>query len=104
MTMPYTYDTDRAPLWADSVRGELVTDPMAFSPTQPAQMDAGQPDYAIASSSLVALELCEGAYLSSAHRCRVTLPLSEFTPPPEPDWRPGQPYRGHGGRNGRELS
>ena len=40
--MPYTYDTDRAPLWADSARGELVTDPMAFSPTQPAQMDAGQ--------------------------------------------------------------
>jgi len=69
-----------------------------------AQMDAGQPDYAIASSSLVALELCEGAYLSSAHRCKVTLPLAEFTPPPEPDWRPGQPYRGHGGRNGRELS
>ncbi len=40
--MPYTYDTDRAPLWADSARGELVTDPMAFSPTQPAPMDAGQ--------------------------------------------------------------
>lgn len=40
--MPYTYDTDRAPLWADSVRGELVADPMAFSQTQPAPMDAGQ--------------------------------------------------------------
>lgn len=40
--MPYTYDTDRAPLWVDSARGELVTDPMAFSPTQPAPMDAGE--------------------------------------------------------------
>jgi len=63
----------------------------------------GTPDYAIAENSLTALELCEGAYLSSAHRCKVTLPLVDFVPPPEPDWHPGQPYRGHGGRDGRRL-
>ena len=68
------------------------------------QMDSGQRDYAIPESSLVALELCEGAYLSSAHRCKVTLPLSEFVIPAEPDWHPGTPYAGHGGgRDGRKL-
>jgi len=67
------------------------------------QMDQGYRDYAIPLSSLVALELCEGAYLSSAHRCKVTLPLHEFTAPAEPDWHPGQPYRGSGGRDGRKL-
>jgi predicted dehydrogenase len=67
------------------------------------QIDTGTTDYAIPDSSLVALELCEGAYLSSAHRCKVTLPLAGFTVPPEPDWHPGQPYRGEGGRDGRKL-
>lgn len=67
------------------------------------QIDSGLPDYAVAQSSLVALELCEAAYLSSAHRCKVTLPLAGFVVPPEPDWNPGQPYRGHGGRDGRKL-
>jgi predicted dehydrogenase len=67
------------------------------------QIDTGKRDYAIPESSLVALELCEGAYLSSAHRCKVTLPLAEFTAPPEPDWHPGKPYRGQGGRDGRKL-
>jgi len=67
------------------------------------QMDTGSYDYAIPESSLVALELVEGAYLSSEHRCKVTLPLSAFTPPPEPGWRPGKPYRGQGGRDGRKL-
>ena len=67
------------------------------------QISAGTVDYALAETSLVALELCEGAYLSSAHRCKVTLPLADFTPPPEPDWRPGQPYDGRGGRDGRRL-
>ena len=67
------------------------------------QIESGGRDYAIPDSSLVALELCEGAYLSSAYRCKVTLPLSEFVIPPEPDWRPGQPYRGYGGRDGRKL-
>jgi predicted dehydrogenase len=68
------------------------------------QIDTGQTDYSLAASSLVALELCEGAYLSSAHRCKVTLPLADFCPPPEPDWHPGQPYAGTGGgRDGRTL-
>jgi hypothetical protein len=67
------------------------------------QIDASIPDYAIPDSSLAALELCEGAYLSSAHHCKVTLPLKDFTVAPEPDWRPGQPYRGHGGRDGRFI-
>ncbi len=43
--MPYTYDTDRAPLWVDSRRMELDEQAQSlrqFSPTQPAPMDAGQ--------------------------------------------------------------
>ena len=68
-----------------------------------AQIDGGEPDYCIPESSLLALELCQGAYLSSAHRCKVSLPLRQFVIRPEPDWVPGQPYRGHGGRNGRQL-
>jgi predicted dehydrogenase len=67
------------------------------------QIDSGQRDYSIPDSSLVALELCEGAYLSSRCRCKVTLPLATFAVPPETDWNPGQPYRGAGGRDGRKL-
>lgn len=67
------------------------------------QIDCGQPDYTIPENSLTALELCEAAYLSSAHRCKVTLPLLEFEVPPEPLWHPGQPYDGSGGRDGRKL-
>ena len=67
------------------------------------QIERGQPDYALPESSLLALELCEGAYLSSAHCCKVTLPLSEFEIPPAQDWHPGQPYDGRGGRDGRKL-
>ena len=64
----------------------------------------GEPDYALAERSLVALELCEGAYLSSAHRCKVTLPLADFVIPAEPEWHPGHPYSGRGGgRDGRKL-
>ena len=43
--MPYTYDTDRAPLWVDSRRMELDEQAQSlrqFSPTQPAPMDAAQ--------------------------------------------------------------
>ena len=43
--MPYTYDTDRAPLWVDSRRMELDEQAQSlrqFSPTQPAPMDAGE--------------------------------------------------------------
>lgn len=42
--MPYTYDTDRAPLWVDSRRMELDEQAQSlrqFSPTQPVPMDAG---------------------------------------------------------------
>lgn len=45
MAMPYSYDTDRAPLWVDSRRGDLDEQAQSlrqFSPTQPAPMDAGQ--------------------------------------------------------------
>jgi len=46
--MPYTYDTDRAPLWADSARGELVTDPMAYAETKPGKLTEAELDRAIA--------------------------------------------------------
>jgi len=69
-----------------------------------AMIDTGIPDYTIPESSLAALELCEGAYLSSRHRCQVRLPLHMFTPPPLSDWDPGIPYSGRGGgRDGRRL-
>jgi predicted dehydrogenase len=68
-----------------------------------AQIEAGRPDYSIAQSSLMALEICEGAYLSSQHRSQVTFPTDEFQPHPV-DWHPGQPYSGvGGGRDGRTL-
>ena len=69
------------------------------------QMDRGQPDYSVAEGSLLALEMCEAAYLSArSGGVPVTLPLAEFTPPPLVDWQPGLPYRGEGGgRNGRML-
>lgn len=69
------------------------------------QMDQGTPDYAVAEGSLLALEMCEAAYLS----CRnggvpVTLPVAEFVVPQPVDWQPGLPYSGQGGgRNGRTL-
>ena len=70
-----------------------------------AQMDAGQTDYTVAESSLTALELCEAAYLSHRHHCKVPLPLSTFHPTPAPVWDPGQPYRAElGGRDGRKLA
>lgn len=67
-------------------------------------IDSGGVDYGVAETSLAALELCEGAYISSRHRCKVTLPLERFEIPPEPDWDPGRPYSGSGGgRDGRKL-
>lgn len=69
-----------------------------------AQMDSGVPDYSVAESSLMALELCEAAYLSCRYGCPVTLPLSAFQPPQPNDWQPGLPYSGSGGgRDGRKL-
>ncbi len=67
-------------------------------------IDAGRCDYAVADTSLRALELCEAAYLSSRHRCKVAFPLEQFRPPPEAHWDPGRPYPGSGGgRDGRKL-
>ncbi|MGH3146452.1 MAG: hypothetical protein ACRDTR_11695, partial [Rubrobacter sp.] len=67
-------------------------------------ISAGAPDYSIPEGSLLALELCEGAYLSNRHRCRVTFPVDEFVPPRPTEWDPGTPYSGvGGGRDGRKL-
>ena len=69
-----------------------------------AMIDADRPDYTIPDSSLLALEICEGAYVSSRHQCKVTFPVDKFVPPPQPDWDPGMPYSGAGGgRDGRKL-
>jgi predicted dehydrogenase len=68
------------------------------------QIDEDKPDYRVINSSLAALELCEAAYISARHRCLVTLPLEQFTPPAPHDWDPGQAYSGTGGgRDGRKL-
>ena len=66
-------------------------------------MGAGEPRYEMAELSLRALEICEAAYLSARHHCAVDLPLAGFVPQAPPDWSPGLPYRGEGGRNGRQL-
>ncbi len=69
------------------------------------QITYQQPDYRWPDYSLAALELCEAAYLSHRYRCTISLPLSQFVPPPVNDWQPGQPYSGQGGgRDGRKLT
>jgi predicted dehydrogenase len=69
-----------------------------------AMIESGRLDYRIAESSLQALEIVEGAYLSSRHRCKVTFPLDQFEPPASSTWDPGMPYSGTGGgRDGRKL-
>jgi len=60
------------------------------------QMDAAAPDYTVAESSQVALELVEAAYLSARRRCRVTFPLADFVPPSSTDWQLGQPCEDKG--------
>lgn len=68
------------------------------------QIRNAQPDWTMIESSLMALEVCEGAYLSSQHRAQVRFPIHEFVPPASNDWQPGQPYSGvGGGRDGRKL-
>jgi predicted dehydrogenase len=68
----------------------------------PDQIDSGVLDYGVAESSLIALELCEAAYLSNKHRCTVRFPLANFSPPESASgWEPGVPYLGVGGRDGR---
>ena len=67
-------------------------------------IEKGEIDYSIPESSLLALELCEAAYLSSRHKCKVKLPIDKFNPPEGTDWDPGIPYSGKGGgRDGRKL-
>ncbi len=67
-------------------------------------IEGGNLDYSIPESSLSALELCEGAYLSSKYHCKVPLPVDQFIPPPSSNWEPGKPYAGSGGgRDGRKL-
>jgi predicted dehydrogenase len=69
-----------------------------------AQIHSAQPDWTMIESSLLALELCEGAYLSHQHRAQVRFPIDEVVPPLSNDWQPGQPYSGAGGgRDGRKL-
>ena len=72
--------------------------------TLAAQIRNAQPDWTMIESSLRALEVCEGAYLSSQHRCQVRFPIHKFVPPISNGWQPGQPYSGvGGGRDGRKL-
>ncbi len=64
------------PSWAEERSGHQVhLENLAI------QIESGVPDYGIAEASLTALALCEAAYLSSRHRCKVTLPLADFMPP-----------------------
>jgi len=72
--------------------------------TMAAMIGQEQPDYTLAENSLLALEICEGGYVSSRHSCKVTFPVDRFEPPPRPVWDPGKPYSGTGGgRDGRAL-
>ncbi|SEO13008.1 Gfo/Idh/MocA family protein [Paenibacillus sp. OV219] len=64
---------------------------------------SGERDYSIPESSLLALEIVEGAYISSRTRSKVTFPVDSFEAPVEPDWNPGVAYSGGGGRDGRKL-
>jgi predicted dehydrogenase len=65
-------------------------------------IEKGESDYRLADNSLLALEICEGAYVSSRHGCKVTFPVDQFVAPARPQWDPGMPYNGiGGGRNGR---
>lgn len=90
--------------------GELIT-PEEFAVTghqrhleaMAEMIDRGTVDYTIPETSLAALEICEGAYISSRHRCKVTFPVAEFHVPPDVAWDPGRPYPGSGGgRDGRK--
>jgi predicted dehydrogenase len=65
--------------------------------------ESGQFDSRIADSSLMALELCEGAYLSSRHQCKVKFPFNAEAIS-SIQWEMGVPYSGTGGgRDGRKL-
>jgi predicted dehydrogenase len=67
-------------------------------------MDAGITDYAVPESSLIALELVEGAYRSAREGRALKLPLSENGTAIAIDWDPGMSYSGSGGgRDGRQF-
>ncbi|AZN39971.1 Gfo/Idh/MocA family protein [Paenibacillus albus] len=67
-------------------------------------IETGERDYSIPESSLLALEIVEGAYISSRTRSKVAFPVDSFEAPAEPDWNPGAAYSGSGGgRDGRKL-
>ena len=97
---------------AEFPTGQTISPPEATTTRHQRHLDRlaamidGEPlDYSIPESSLMALEICEAAYLSSRHRCKVSFPFGEFTPPAESDWTPGAPYAGSGGgRDGRKLA
>ena len=96
---------------ADFPTGRTLTPPQFAESAHQRHLDAmagmvgsDSVDYSIPESSLLALEIVEGAYTSSRHRCKVTFPVDAFVPPPPSDWDPGRPYSGHGGgRDGRNL-
>lgn len=69
------------------------------------EIEMGLPDFAIADSSLAALEIVEGSYLSARTGSMVRFPVDEFQPvKQENEWIAGIPYGGTGGgRNGRLL-
>jgi len=67
-------------------------------------IDSGSVNYDVPESSLIALGLVEGAYISNRYRCKVTFPVDSFTPPSFNNWDPGMPYSGiGGGRDGSKL-
>ncbi|QHW33876.1 Gfo/Idh/MocA family oxidoreductase [Paenibacillus rhizovicinus] len=69
-------------------------------------IEEGTADYRLADSSLAALEIVEGAYLSATHGGIVRFPVDAFEPPSAgaKAWIPGIPYAGiGGGRDGRQL-
>ena len=66
-------------------------------------INSGEFNYRLPESSLMALEIIEGAYFSSETKCKVTFPIEEFSVPESQNWHPGKPYQGNGGRDGRKL-
>jgi predicted dehydrogenase len=64
----------------------------------------GVPDYSVPETSLIALEICEAAYLSARYGVEIKFPLDQFQVPAPNDWEPGAPYSGQGGgRDGRKI-
>jgi predicted dehydrogenase len=90
---------------ADEVPNEMPVTGHRFHLEEMArQVQTGICNYRVADSSLAALEICEGAYLSSRERCQVRFPVDGFSLPTQNDWNPGAPYLGvGGGTDGRNL-